>query len=115
MIDIEGIDYNEVKNRLMCDDETVCDIIKAFRMDVGEKYKNIRLEKNDENFVTLAHGIKGACANIGAQKCMELAKTLELKARSEGRIECNYELAMLSIKLCDLFDSIDAYFKTTDK
>lgn len=114
MIDIEGIDYDEMRERLMCDEDTCRLIIRTFLMDVSEKLKNINIETENEGFITLAHGIKGSCANISAMECMECARTLELKARAQGRAACGAELSRLNDMLTKLINSIETYFADYD-
>lgn len=114
MIDIEGINYDEMRDRLMCDEDTCRLIIRTFLMEVPEKLKNINIETENERFITLAHGIKGSCANISAMECMECARTLELKARAQGKDACGVELSRLNDLLKKLINSIETYFAVYD-
>lgn len=114
MIAIKGIDYEEMRSRLMCDDDTCRTILETFCQDVSQKLSAIMEEKDEERFVTLAHGIKGSCANISATECFERARELEMKARADGRAESNQELARLYVKLHALLDEISKFLNDTD-
>lgn len=111
MIKIEGIDYDDMVSRLMCDDNTCLDIIKTFYTDISDKFIRLCNEKDNDRFISLAHGIKGSCANIGAWESYELAKKLELKARSYGRHKCRKEFTDLYFNLKKLFGNIYDYLK----
>lgn len=110
MIDIKGIDYDEMRERLMCDEDSCRLIIRTFLTDVSEKLKNINQETDNERFITLAHGMKGSCANISAMECYECAKKLELKAREQGKDACGAELEKVNEMLAALLKSIEEYF-----
>lgn len=111
MITIDGIDYADMQERLLCDEETCLLIIRTFYEDVYQKYMNLLDEKDDERFATLAHGIKGACANVSAMSVSATAKALETKARAMGREACGKELIDLSRELVALLKNIRAYIK----
>lgn len=110
MINIEGINYSEMRERLMCDEDTCKLIIRTFLAEVSEKLYNINKETENEKFITLAHGIKGSCANISAFECFECARTLEYKARAEGMNACFGELSRLNEMLLHLKKNIEDYF-----
>lgn len=108
-MDIKGIDINEMTSRLMCTEEDCIPIITAFYGDVKNKINLLMEEKDNEKFITLVHGIKGACANVSAFDCSEYAKMVEYKAREQGMKECYNQLVILAVKVCNLLRSVDEY------
>lgn len=110
MINIEGINYNDMQERLQCDEDTCQLIIETFQKEVIDKLNRLLIEEDNDQFITLAHGIKGSCANVSALECSEIAKTIEYKAREFSKDACKEEVKLLNLKLKELTEHIENYF-----
>lgn len=82
-----GLDYNreEALERMGRDDELLNEIVKLFLEDAHAEITELKatLEAGDtESAADLAHSLKGASANIGAENFRDQAREIELLCKS---------------------------------
>ena len=93
---------NIIKERLFLDDLTIDMLLDNFFLTLDddiEKLKNAINSKNCDEISKTAHYIKGACSNLGMDKCTEILDDIESRAKN---LEYDFSLE----KLNNVFEKI---------
>lgn len=96
------MDFQDLAIRLGIDEEDVIELVELFvtttRDDI-EKIKNGLIGNNAQDAAAASHSIKGAAGNLGFDDMAELAKKLEIQAKT-GSLDGMAELVSnLEVKL----------------
>ncbi|WP_368028677.1 response regulator [Arcobacter sp. s6] len=98
----EKFNKNIIKERLFLDDLTIDMLLDNFFLTLDgdiKKLQNAINSKNCDEISKIAHYIKGACSNLGMDKCTEILDDIESRAKN---LEYNFSLE----KLNNLFEKI---------
>jgi PAS domain S-box-containing protein len=80
-------DHEDLKGRLMNNDNLIKEIITGFFCDVESKIQSLKLAIQESEFydiVNAAHDLKGSSANLSFNKFSLLMKEIEMAARNEN-------------------------------
>ncbi len=106
----EIVDLNEVLERVQHDRELLLELFDIFLADCPPKMEQLKTaskNKNAEQIKTLAHGLKGASANIAAKKLNASFVAIENKVK-EGALD---DLPDLVASLGPQIDELRVYYK----
>lgn len=99
------MDFQDLASRLGIDEDDFMELVELFvtttRSDI-EKIKNGINNASSEEAAAASHSIKGAAGNLGFDSIYELAKQMEMKAKSG-------DLEEFDALIADLEAHVDAF------
>lgn len=105
------LDLNAALERLGGDKEFLIELLGDLIQQVDQNLPELKKAVDDSNFSevrSLAHGLKGAAANLGADKAMDVFLKLEMMGKNEN-LEGAYELLQ---EAQNLNEELKAHIKT---
>jgi len=104
-------DRQSLLDRILNDEFLEKTIVSGFREDAATRLELVRIKLDQADFeevVMQAHSLKGAAANLGAEKLRKAAADLESAARQSDAPGCQARLRVMEESLAELLNEFDA-------